>query len=298
MPTCRAMPALDCLQSWKKTNVYPLTTTSLPNYNENIVWSCRLKAHTLNTYLNARACHTICSINPNRITHANQFSDPCVRQDARRPNQSQRFDVADPVPHWARGGASLRSATVFRNRIPSGWKSPKLRGERNRIPRNSLIPPQKNWPECPSFWHRLGTLKYQDSTWSERQSHSYDYKHMYKHERKMLHQTHVQIPAKIWTLIFKNHESMTPHSRKKTVCKKCCQTCNHQANINDKIQTNNSVVSRVWAPALAYATLFRKQQGTCISWIQQAAPSNSHKKQSCQWYVLCQQRPAAKVCRA
>ena len=83
---------------------------------------------------------------------------------------------------------------------------------------------------------------------------------MYKHERKMLHQTHVQIPAKIWTLIFKNHESMTPHSRKKTVCKKCCQTCNHQANINNNI-SNNSVVSRVWAPALAYATLFRKHRG-------------------------------------
>ena len=36
---------------------------------------------------------------PHRITHANQFSDPYVRQNARRPNQNQRFDVADPVPH-------------------------------------------------------------------------------------------------------------------------------------------------------------------------------------------------------
>ena len=58
---------------------------------------------------------------------------------------------------------------------------------------------------------------------------------MYKHGRTMFHQTHVQIPAKIWTLIFKNHESMTPHWQKKAVCKKCCQTCNYQANINDKI---------------------------------------------------------------
>ena len=64
MPMCRAMSALDCLQSCKKTNVYPLITASVPNYNENTVWSCRLKAHTLNIYLNASARHTICSINP------------------------------------------------------------------------------------------------------------------------------------------------------------------------------------------------------------------------------------------
>ena len=56
------------------------TTTSLPNYNENIVWSCRLKVHTLNTYLNARACHTICSINPTESrTQTNFQTHVCVK---------------------------------------------------------------------------------------------------------------------------------------------------------------------------------------------------------------------------
>ena len=77
----------------------------------------------------------------------------------------ERFDVADPVLHWARSRALLRSATAFRNRIPTCWKSPK-RGGSSCNPRSALIPAQRNWPEeCPIFWHRLGALKLQISTW-------------------------------------------------------------------------------------------------------------------------------------
>ena len=244
----------------EKNKCLSIDNDILPNYNENIVWSCRLKVHTLNAYLNARACHTICSINPNRITHANQFSDPCVRQDARRPNQSQRFDVAEPVPHWARCGASLRSATVFRNRIPSGWKSPKLRGERNRIPKNSLIPLQKNWPECPSFWHRLGTLKYQDSTWSERQSHSYDLQtHVTNTKGKCSIKPTCKFPQKLDIDLQKTWKHDSTLAVENCLQKNVAKFATTKQTLTTTFQTNNSVVSRVWAPALAFATLFRKQ---------------------------------------
>ena len=64
----------------KKTNVYPLTTTSLPTCTENVVWSCRLKAHTFNTYLNTRACHAICSFNPTESrTQTNFQTHVCVK---------------------------------------------------------------------------------------------------------------------------------------------------------------------------------------------------------------------------
>ena len=82
---------------------------------------------------------------------------------------------------------------------------------------------------------------------------------MYKHERKMLHQTHVQIPAKFWILIFEKHENMTPHSRKKLFAKNAAKLATTKQTLTTKFQTNNSVVSKVWVPALAYATLFRKQ---------------------------------------
>ena len=58
---------------------------------------------------------------------------------------------------------------------------------------------------------------------------------MYKLEMKIIHQTRVEIHAKTWTLTFTNNENLTPQSQMKTVCNACCQTCNHQTNITDKI---------------------------------------------------------------
>ena len=89
-----------------------------------------------------------------------QITHVCVK--TQRPGPFQRFDVGDPVPHWVRGGASLRSATVLPNRTAWGWKSPKQGGEATVFRKM----PSFRWhQECPTFWHGLGTFKHQVSTW-------------------------------------------------------------------------------------------------------------------------------------
>ena len=81
-----------------------------------------------------------------KITHTNQFDFQAhVKTSWAGPGQP--FDVADPVPHRGRGGASLRSATVFHNRFPSALKTSQTAGGNNCIPKYAFIPTQKNDPK-------------------------------------------------------------------------------------------------------------------------------------------------------
>ena len=138
IPMCRAMPAMDCLLSCRKL-MFIRWQRICTKFQKMFVWSCKLKVHPLNMYLNARACHTTCKINPTESRTQNNLLS--MRASRRKgPNPSQRLMWLPQClteraagPHWD------RQPTVFRQ----AESLPNCGEGSNRLLRNSLIPAKK-----------------------------------------------------------------------------------------------------------------------------------------------------------
>ena len=147
-----------------------------------------------------------CNTKPTKSrTQTNLFS----KRTSRRHGQAQVNVLTWPTRCLTEGrdGASLRSATVFRNRILSACNPPKLQGGSNRIPKNTLIPAQKNDPKS-------ARLNYVPAQIWKRQAPTF---HPIEKQKNITNtcphsmgisnysiQTHTQLPAKTWKLTFKN----------------------------------------------------------------------------------------------
>ena len=129
MSLCLPTDVKKCAQQWlcagpcqlwivcnraKKTNVFQSTTTSVPNLSKLYCLVMQIEG----SYIEMRGHVINLQHHPHRITHANKFVSVRASRRTKRTGPSQRYDVADPVPHCARGGASLRSATMLPNLQP------------------------------------------------------------------------------------------------------------------------------------------------------------------------------------
>ena len=161
-------------------------------------------------------------ITPSPPNHANPI--PCMRTSKLQMQGSgpgQTFSLDPTVLHEHASGVSLRSATIFCNRIPSASNSPTLWGETTVFRDMPLVPSQTMRPKArpaePPSWHRFGLPKHQVSTWCTGNSRTHMITNTWPNKKQRLNTTqnpqpryrkHLNIDTQKW-----KHDSAITHQK-------------------------------------------------------------------------------------
>ena len=271
----RVLPDMDCLQSHQKYNkLLTIHNDKCSKFQWGILWAKPVENWLDKLHLHGGQIIFLASSTPQ--THARKPSRfPSARQDVMgRPRSTFWCGRSRVVPHWGRGGASLRSATVFRNRIPQpysvslkhsqteGGKQPY--SEKCRHSSTKKIDPRSarlNYVPTQT-WNRQAPISH-----PIRKQKPYDYKHMPKQHGNIKYsiQTNTQLPAKTWKLTFKNQgvsSGLRDHTWTWFASMHIAKHANtkHTSMMRLGIEV---VISNVWVSAFAHA-LLGTQWGTDV----------------------------------